>query len=46
MSCKVVIVAELKASQSHDGSDPEPGLEKGKQVIDEGPNATVATSSV
>ena len=43
-------MAELKVSESDAGSDsesePDKGNDKGKQIIDADPNATVATAKI
>ena len=39
-------VVELKALESYAGSESEPDLNKGKQIIDAEPSATVATTRV
>jgi hypothetical protein len=39
-------VAEVKASESNAGSDSELELERGRQIIDAEPNATVATTKL
>ena len=47
---KQLLVAEMRASETDACSDseskPEKGNEKGKQIIDAEPNATVATTKV
>jgi hypothetical protein len=47
---KQSLVAELKASESDAGSDsesePDKGNDRGKQIIDAEPNATVATTKI
>jgi hypothetical protein len=39
-------VAEVKASKSDAGSDSEPGPERGRQIIDAEPSATIATTKL
>jgi hypothetical protein len=39
-------VAEVKASESDVGSDSEPKPERGRQIIDAKPSATVATTKL
>lgn len=43
-------MAELKASESDVGSkfesEPDMGIDKGKQIIDAEPNATVVTTKI
>jgi hypothetical protein len=39
-------VAELKASESEVGSDSESDPDKGKQIIDAEPSATITTTKV
>jgi hypothetical protein len=39
-------VAEVKASESDTGLDFEPKLERGRQIIDTEPSATVATTKL
>jgi hypothetical protein len=46
MSLEAVIGGELKASESEVGSDSESDPDKGKQIIDAEPSATVATTKV
>ena len=47
---KQSLVAKLKASESDAGSNseskPEKGIDKGKQIIDSEPSATVATTKI
>ena len=47
---KQLLVAEMRASESdacsNSESKPEKGNEKGKQIIDAEPNATVATTKI
>jgi hypothetical protein len=39
-------VAEVKASESDVGSESEPELERGRQIIDTEPSATVSTTKL
>jgi hypothetical protein len=41
-----LLVAEVKASESDAGSDSEPELERGRQIIDVEPSAIVATTKL
>jgi len=47
---KQSLVAELKDSESNTGSDsesePNKGIDKGKQIIDGEPSATMATTKI
>jgi hypothetical protein len=43
---KKSLVAEVKASESDVGSDSEPELERGRQIIDVEPSATIATTKL
>jgi hypothetical protein len=36
----------VKASKSNAGSDSKPELERGRQIIDTEPNATIATTKI
>ena len=40
------MVAEVKSSESDVGSDSKSELEKGRQIIDMKPSATVATTRI
>jgi hypothetical protein len=43
---KQMLVAEVKASESDAGSDSESELERGRQIIDAEPSATIATTKL
>jgi hypothetical protein len=43
---KEVVVAEVKASKSDVGSDSDTEPERGRQIIDAEPNATISTTKI